>query len=60
MSPYQPVGTPRTSLIDLPYYMREVAQLVDHFRAQAQTEQLRDEKEQRKSREMLEKAGIPT
>lgn len=54
------MAVPRANLIDLPYYMREVAQLVDHFRAKAMTERLCDEQEARKCQEMLSKAGIPT
>lgn len=40
--------------------MREVAELVDHFKAQRETRELNELKEARQTRDMLQKAGIPT
>jgi len=59
MGAMHPVTTPRTDLLSLPYYMREVAEMVDHVRAQITTKAHEDRKETQKTQEMLKTAGVP-
>jgi len=59
ISSYTPHSHPRASLMDLPYRMHEVAQMVDMHRLKSQTEQHREREELTRTREMMRSAGIP-
>lgn len=49
-----------TSLLDLPVWVREVARLARYWQNRRQAEDIRDRSEKQKSRDVLDKAGIPT
>lgn len=50
---------PRSNLLDLPWWMREVAEMVDFYRAEALRRERDEQKDKRERQKMMKKAGIP-
>ncbi|MFW5968555.1 MAG: hypothetical protein ACOCV2_13610 [Persicimonas sp.] len=51
---------PRAHLTDLPYALREVARIADHWQSRQSTEQVEKHKRKRRRRKQLSKMNIPT